>query len=111
MGDFDLDEMRFNVAAAFDDDDDDVTTLGTERRFETTFGVGWRFETILIRLATPTATDKMLKLGFSQSVDWECNLRSAWPDWAIYWTLVTINFPKYPTFLGNFCEGVKINHF
>ena len=40
MGDFDLDEMRFNVAAAFDDDDDDVTTLGTERRFETTFGVG-----------------------------------------------------------------------
>ena len=41
-----------------------------------------------------------------------------WPDWAIYWTLgnflkplATINLPKSPTFLGNFCEVVKINHF
>ena len=41
-----------------------------------------------------------------------------WPDWAIYWTLgiysnhlVTINLPKSPTFLGNFCKGVKIFHF
>ena len=40
------------------------------------------------------------------------------PDWAIYWTLgtllkpfATINLPKSPTFLGNFCEGVKIYHF
>ena len=37
-----------------------------------------------------------------------------WPDLAIYWTLVnflkplaTINLPKSPTFLGNFCKGVK----
>ena len=41
-----------------------------------------------------------------------------WPDWAIYWTLgkilkpnATINLPKCPTFLGNFCKGVKIYHF
>ena len=25
--------------------------------------------------------------------------------------LATINLPKSPTFLGNFCEGVKIYHF
>ena len=37
-----------------------------------------------------------------------------WPDWAIYWTLgnfskplAIINLPKSPTFLGNFCKGVK----
>ena len=41
-----------------------------------------------------------------------------WPDLAIYWTLgnflkplATINFPKSPTFLGNFCKWVKIYHF
>ena len=41
-----------------------------------------------------------------------------WPDWAIYWTmghflkpLAAINLPKSPTFLGNFCKGVKIFHF
>jgi len=39
-------------------------------------------------------------------------------DLAIYWTLgnflkplATINLPKSPTFLGNFCKGVKIYHF
>ena len=39
-------------------------------------------------------------------------------DWAIYCTLgnfskpvATINLPKSPTFLGNFCKGVNINHF
>ena len=44
--------------------------------------------------------------------------QSAWPDWAIYWTLgyflnplATINLPKYHTFLGNFCKGVKIFNF
>ena len=43
---------------------------------------------------------------------------TVWPDWAIYCTLgnfskplATINLPKSPTFLGNFCEGVKIIHF
>ena len=25
--------------------------------------------------------------------------------------LATINLPKSPTFVGNFCKGVKINHF
>ena len=25
--------------------------------------------------------------------------------------LASINLPKYPTFLGNFCKGVKIYHF
>ena len=41
-----------------------------------------------------------------------------WPDWAIYWALGKflkllriIIFPKYHTFLGNFCKGVKIYHF
>ena len=40
------------------------------------------------------------------------------PDWAIYWNLgkcikplATINLRKSPTFLGNFCKGVKIYHF
>ena len=43
---------------------------------------------------------------------------SVWPDWGIYWTLgnflkplAAINLPKSPTFLGNFCKGVKIYHF
>ena len=43
---------------------------------------------------------------------------AVWPDWAIYWTLgnflkplAKINLPKSPTFLGNFCKGVKIFHF
>ena len=43
---------------------------------------------------------------------------SVWPDWAIFWTLgnflkplATVNLPKSSTFLGNFCEVVKINHF
>ena len=41
-----------------------------------------------------------------------------WPDLAIYWTLgnyskplATINLPKCPTFLGNFCTCVKIFNF
>ena len=43
---------------------------------------------------------------------------SVWPDWVIYWTLsnflkplATINLSKSPTFLGNFCKGVKIYYF
>ena len=43
---------------------------------------------------------------------------SVWPHWAIYWTLgkflkplATIILSKSPTFLGNFCIGVKIYHF
>ena len=43
---------------------------------------------------------------------------AVWPDWAIYWTfgnflkrLATINLPISPTFLSNFCKGVKIYHF
>ena len=45
-------------------------------------------------------------------------LQAVWPDWAIYSTLcnflkplAAINLPKSPTFLGNFCKGVKIYHF
>ena len=45
-------------------------------------------------------------------------VNSVWPDWAIYWTLgnfskplATINLPKSPTLLGNFCKGVKIFNF
>ena len=43
---------------------------------------------------------------------------SSAPDWEIYWTfgiflkpLATIIVPKSPTFLGNFCKGVKIYYF
>ena len=43
---------------------------------------------------------------------------AVWPDWAIFWTLgkflkplATINLPKSPTFLDNFCKGVQIYHF
>ena len=46
------------------------------------------------------------------------SLESVCPDWAIYWTLgnflmplARINLPKSPTFLCNFCKGVKIYHF
>ena len=42
-------------------------------------------------------------------------LKPVWQDWAIYYTLgnhskhlATINLPKSPTFLSNFCKGVKI---
>ena len=45
------------------------------------------------------------------------SLESVWPDWEIFYTLgnfvmplATINLPKYPTFLGNFCKVVKIYH-
>ena len=43
---------------------------------------------------------------------------AVWPNWVIYWTLglyskpfATINLPKSPTFLGNFCKGVQIFNF
>ena len=43
---------------------------------------------------------------------------TVWPDWALYRTLdnflkplATINLPQFPTFVGNFCKGVKIYHF
>ena len=51
---------------------------------------------------------------------WQClSLEEpVWPDWAIYCTLdnfskpvATISLPKSPTFLDNFCKGVKIFHF
>ena len=42
------------------------------------------------------------------------HLEAVRTDWAIYWTLgkflkplAIINLPKSPTFLGNFCKGVK----
>ena len=45
-------------------------------------------------------------------------LGSVRPDWAIFCSLGyllkplgAINLPNSPTFLGNFCKGVKINHF
>ena len=45
-------------------------------------------------------------------------LLPVWQDWATYWTLgnfskplATINLPKSPTFLGNFCKDVKIFYF
>ena len=45
-------------------------------------------------------------------------LGPVWPDLAIYTTLgkflkplATIKLPKSPTFLGNFCKGVKIYYF
>ena len=51
--------------------------------------------------------------SYSQVLWW-----SVWPDLAIDWTLgnflkplATINFPKSPTVLGNFCVGAKIFNF
>ena len=45
-------------------------------------------------------------------------LQPVWPDWAIYWILgnflkplATINLPKSPTFLVNYCKCVKMHHF
>ena len=45
-------------------------------------------------------------------------LLAMWPDWAIYWTMgnfsmpvATISLSKSPTFLGNFCKGVKMFNF
>ena len=45
-------------------------------------------------------------------------LQPVWPELAIFCTLgsflkpfATINLPKSPTFLGNFCKGAKIIHF
>ena len=45
-------------------------------------------------------------------------LAAVWPDWAIYYILgnfskplETIILPKTPTFLGNFCKGIKIFNF
>ena len=47
-----------------------------------------------------------------------CWFSPVWPDWAFNWTLgkflkdlATINLPKTPTFLSNFCKNVKIYHF
>ena len=47
-----------------------------------------------------------------------CSTRSVRPDRVINWTLgnflkplATIYLPKSPTFLGNFCKSVKIDHF
>ena len=43
---------------------------------------------------------------------------AVWPDLAIYWTLgnfsnpfETMNLPKFPIFLGNFCNSIKIFNF
>ena len=40
-------------------------------------------------------------------ITWMLRSYPVWPDWAIYWTLGNFS----PTFLGNFCEGVKIFNF
>ena len=61
-----------------------------------------------------------LFVGLAPSVNPCCKHESGslWPDWAIYWNLcnflkplATIKLPKLPTFLGNFCKGIKIYHF
>ena len=50
---------------------------------------------------------------FRLSEEW-WRLQAVWPDWANYCTLgnvlkpfATINLPKSPTFLADFCKGVK----
>ena len=57
-------------------------------------------------------------MSFIIAVAFFYSIGAVWPDWAIYWTLgnlikplEAINLPKSPTILGNFCKGVKINHF
>ena len=58
------------------------------------------------------------QLFVSLKLNFFCSSHALWPDWAIFCTLGTflkplapINLPKSPTFLGNFCKGVKIYHF
>ena len=48
----------------------------------------------------------------------KCWTSAVLPDWAIYCSLgnhskplATMNLPKSPKFIGNFCKGVKIIHF
>ena len=60
---------------------------------------------------------KMLEL-FHQKQSSKAYLWTVWPDWAINWTLgnclkplATIYLPTLPTFLGNFCQCVKIFNF
>ena len=63
-------------------------------------------------------------INYFGQIWWYCGRWEVWPDWVIYCTLgnflkpvATIILPKLPTFLGNFCKGVKIflffswNHF
>ena len=57
-------------------------------------------------------------LWFRKRPLYPTELQPVWPDWAIFCTLgkflkplATINLPKSPTFLGNFCKGVKSYHF
>ena len=67
------------------------------------------FYSICVKL--PHCFRGFLKINFVILLLW---FYSVWPDWALYWTLgsfskplATINFPKSPTFLGNFCKGLK----
>ena len=58
------------------------------------------------------------QLGFKLIIRSKRKAGPLWPDWAIYRylgnflkPLATINLPKSPTILGNFCKGDKIFHF
>ena len=70
-----------------------------------------RLSSSLVNLPTYVTSEVNHILGSLQT--------AVWPDWAIFltlgnflwWPLTTINLPESSTFLGNFCEGVKIIHF
>ena len=83
--------------------------------------VNYNFCNVFIMLGTvhKISRDILWKFNaYASSTSCLIQLQAVWPDWAIYWTLgyflkplATINLPKSPTFLGNFCKGVKIYHF
>ena len=61
---------------------------------------------------------KPVKQEVSRTEELPVTKWAVWPDWAIlldfgqlFKAFATINLPKSPTFLGNFCKGVKIYHF
>ena len=100
---------------------------GTDRGFKTfqkwiMMSVKWDWVLRMMALSSPRGQhrngERCITVGHKWSElagGWSS---SGWPDWAIFCNLgnflkplATINMPKSPTFLGNFCKGVKIYHF
>ena len=110
------------ISQSWDDDDQGSFLFAQERERKNLF---WRIkiEKWTLIAAAPTASfvlalivlvKKKKRFPFRLQSD----LHPVWPDCAIYWNLgnflkplATFNLSKSPTFLGNFCKGVKIYHF
>ena len=75
----------------------------------------WQTRYIFRRIWPFSLLSKQMMTSHNFNILWSWAM---WPYWAIYWTLgnflkplATINLPESPTFLCNFCKGVKICHF